>query len=57
MPLGWNALPESYRIPATPPSLEEARAYCERLATSHDEKFPVATWFLPSHLRQHFNNV
>jgi squalene synthase HpnC len=57
MPLGWNALPESYRIPATPPSIEEARAYCERLAKSHYENFSVATWFLPSRLRQHFYNV
>src|ERR1043166_1468359 len=57
MPPGWNALPESYRIPATPPSLEEARAYCERLAKSHYENFSVATWFLPSRLRQHFYNV
>jgi len=57
MPLGWNALPESYRIPATPPSLEEARAYCERLAKTHYENFSVATWFLPSRLRQHFYNV
>jgi squalene synthase HpnC len=57
MPLGWNALPESYRIPATPPSLEEARAYCERLAKSHYENFSVATWFLPRRLRQHFYNV
>jgi squalene synthase HpnC len=56
-PRGWNALPDSYRIPATPPSLEEARAYCERLAKSHYENFSVATWFLPSHLRQHFYNV
>jgi squalene synthase HpnC len=57
MPLGWNALPESYRIPATAPSLEEARAYCERLAKSHYENFSVATWFLPRRLRQHFYNV
>ncbi len=57
MPLGWNALPESYRIPATAPSLEEARAYCERLAKSHYENFSVATWFLPHRLRQHFYNV
>lgn len=57
MPLGWNALPESYRIPATAPSLEEARAYCERLAKSHYENFSVATWFLPKRLRQHFYNV
>jgi squalene synthase HpnC len=57
MPLGWNALPESYRIPVTAPSLEEARAYCERLAKSHYENFSVATWFLPKRLRQHFYNV
>jgi squalene synthase HpnC len=57
MPLGWNALPEFYRIPATAPSLEEARAYCERLAKSHYENFSVATWFLPRRLRQHFYNV
>ncbi|HEY4676190.1 MAG TPA: squalene synthase HpnC [Candidatus Angelobacter sp.] len=57
MPLGWNALPESYRIPATAPSLEAARAYCERLAKSHYENFSVATWFLPRRLRQHFYNV
>ena len=57
MPLGWNALPESYRIPATAPSLEEARAYCERLAKTHYENFSVATWFLPKRLRQHFYNV
>jgi squalene synthase HpnC len=57
MPLGWNALPESYRIPATAPSLVEARDYCERLAKSHYENFSVATWFLPKRLRQHFYNV
>lgn len=57
MPLGWNALPESYRIPATAPSLAEARAYCERLAKTHYENFSVATWFLPRRLRQHFYNV
>ena len=57
LPLGWNALPESYRIPATAPSLDDARAYCERLAKSHYENFSVATWFLPRSLRQHFYNV
>ncbi len=54
---GWNALPASYRIPDVPPSLEEARTYCERLAKMHYENFSVATWFLPSGLRQHFYNV
>src|SRR5262249_46097165 len=57
MPLGWNALPESYRIPAAAPSLDEAQAYCQRLATTHYENFSVATWFLPKRLRQHFYNV
>ena len=57
MPLGWNALPESYRIPASAPSLAEAQAYCERLAKTHYENFSVATWFLPKRLRQHFYNV
>ena len=56
-PLGWNALPESYRIPQIAPSLDEARAYCERLAKTHYENFSVATWFLPANLRQHFYNV
>jgi squalene synthase HpnC len=55
--LGWNALRESYRIPATAPSLAEAKAYCARLAKTHYENFSVATWFLPAKLRQHFYNV
>jgi squalene synthase HpnC len=57
VPLGWNALPDSYRIPEVAPSLVEAQAYCERLAKSHYENFSVATWFLPARLRQHFYNV
>src|SRR5437588_32547 len=57
MPLGWNALPESYRIPASAPSLTEAQLYCERLAKTHYENFSVATWFLPKRLRQDFLNV
>jgi len=56
-PIGWNALPDSYRIPESAPSLVEARAYCQRLARSHYENFSVATWFLPARLRQHFYNV
>src|SRR5215813_9154179 len=55
--LGWKALPESYRIPAAAPSLQEAQHYCERLARAHYENFSVATWFLPARLRQHFYNV
>jgi squalene synthase HpnC len=56
-PAGWSALPLEYRIPVSAPSLEEAQAYCRRLARSHYENFSVATWFLPAKLRQHFYNV
>ena len=53
----WSRLPASYEIPAIAPSLDEARAYCERLARSHYENFSVATWFLPKRLHQHFFSV
>jgi squalene synthase HpnC len=54
---GWACLPPEYAIPDVAPSLDEARAYCRRLATSHYENFSVATWFLPKNLHQHFFNV
>jgi squalene synthase HpnC len=54
---GWASLPPEYAIPAIAPSVEAARGYCKRLATSHYENFSVATWFLPKHLHQHFFNV
>ncbi len=54
---GWASLPAEYAIPAVAPSLDEARQYCKKLATSHYENFSVATWFLPKHLHQHFFNV
>jgi len=54
---GWAALPAEYAIPASPPSLEQARAYCERLARSHYENFSVASWFLPRKLRPHFYSL
>ena len=50
-------MPPEYRIPAVPPTLAEAQAYCAKLARSHYENFSVATWFLPAHLRQDFYNV
>lgn len=53
----WNRLPAAYAIPSSAPSLAEARAYCARLAQTHYENFSVASWFLPSRLRQHFYNV
>jgi squalene synthase HpnC len=54
---GWDRLPPSYAIPPRPPSLAEARAYCERLARTHYENFSVATWFLPRRLKPHFHSV
>jgi len=55
--LGWSRLPAAYAIPATAPTLDDAREYCARLARSHYENFSVASWFLPKRLRQHFFNV
>jgi len=54
---GWAALPASYRMPDTAPSLEEAQAWCKRLAESHYENFHVASWFLPEALRPHFHSI
>jgi squalene synthase HpnC len=54
---GWAALPASYRIPASTPTLEEAREWCKRLAESHYENFHVASWFLPTALRPHFHAI
>jgi squalene synthase HpnC len=54
---GWASLPASYRIPETAPSLDEARAYCKRLAESHYENFHVASIFLPEALRPHFYSI
>ena len=50
-------LPAEYAIPDRAPSPAEARAYCERLASTHYENFPVATWFLPRRLRPHFYSI
>jgi len=54
---GWSALPKEYRIPNQRPTLDEARAYCRRLATTHYENFHVASWFLPARLRPHFHSI
>src|ERR1700733_4420049 len=53
----WSRLPVAYTIPASAPSLQEAREYCHELARSHYENFSVATWFLPKNLHQDFLNV
>jgi squalene synthase HpnC len=52
---GWQKLPADYRIPATAPSLAQAREYCKKLAETHYENFHVASWLLPSRLRPHFH--
>jgi squalene synthase HpnC len=39
------------------PSLDEAQAYCRRLAWTHYENFTVASWLLPRDLRPHFHAV
>lgn len=54
---GWAALPPEYRIPDQPPTLEQARAWCRRLAETHYENFHVASWFLPKRLRPHFHSI
>ncbi|HLJ77742.1 MAG TPA: squalene synthase HpnC [Acidobacteriaceae bacterium] len=54
---GWAALPPEYRIPDVPPTLEQARAWCRRLAETHYENFHVVSWFLPQRLRPHFHSI
>jgi squalene synthase HpnC len=54
---GWSRLPADYAIPASAPTLDDAREYCAHLGRTHYENFSVATWFLPRRLRQHFYNV
>jgi squalene synthase HpnC len=49
--------PPEYLTPEQRPSLEEARAWCHALATSHYENFHVATFFLPKRVRPHFESV
>jgi len=53
----WAALPASYGIPETAPTVEKARAWCRELAESHYENFHVASWFLPEALRPHFHAI
>ena len=54
---GWAALPAEYRMPAQAPTLEEAKAWCQRLSETHYENFHVASWFLPKALRPHFHAI
>ena len=43
--------------PSSRPTLEEARAWCRHLATTHYENFHVATFFLPNKVRPHFESI
>jgi squalene synthase HpnC len=49
--------PDGYLTPDERPTLDEARAWCHALATSHYENFHVATFFLPKRVRPHFESV
>jgi len=49
--------PAEYAMPAVRPTLAEARAWCRHLASTHYENFHVATWFLPSGVRPHFESI
>jgi squalene synthase HpnC len=49
--------PVEYLTPLERPTLEEAQAWCRKLATSHYENFHVATWFLPRRVRPHFESI
>ena len=49
--------PEELQTPEERPTLEEAKAWCRHLATTHYENFHVATWFLPKRVRPHFESL
>jgi squalene synthase HpnC len=50
---GDQPLPAPDGAPPGPWTLESAYRFCERMATTHYENFPVASRFLPAHLRPH----
>ena len=52
-----SGAPSEYLLPVVRPSLEEAKAWCRKLTTTHYENFHVATWFLPKRVRPHFESV
>ena len=49
--------PAEYLTPVERPTLEDARAWCRNLATTHYENFHVATFFLPSKVKPHFESI
>jgi squalene synthase HpnC len=42
---------------APAPTPSDAAAYCQKLATSHYENFPLVSFLLPRDLHQHFYNI
>ncbi len=52
-----DAIPVEYRLPMTRPTIEQARAYCAKLASAHYENFHVMTGLLPKRVRPHFASV
>jgi squalene synthase HpnC len=49
--------PPAYETPDDRPTIEDARAWCHSLATTHYENFHIATFFLPRSVRPHFESV
>jgi squalene synthase HpnC len=43
--------------PLERPTLAEAQVWCRQLASSHAENFHIATFFLPSEVRPHFESI
>ena len=54
---GLVGAPEELRTPEERPTIEEARAWCRHLATTHYENFHVATRFLPARVRPYFESL
>jgi squalene synthase HpnC len=52
-----DGAPAEYLTPEDRPTLDEARAWCHQLASSHYENFHVATFFLPRRMRPHFEGL
>lgn len=52
-----DGAPEELQTPPERPTAEEARLWCRHLATTHYENFHVATRFLPTQVRPHFESL
>ncbi|OFW14230.1 MAG: squalene synthase HpnC [Acidobacteria bacterium RIFCSPLOWO2_02_FULL_59_13] len=51
-PAGWSG-----QLPESPPTLGQARRYCQDLAQNHYENFHVVSWLFPRALRAHLHAV